>query len=727
MWSRTRSRARGASRTLVDQELNSLTTALDVLAVSRALLAENLQSFHALLEDVRRREGLGVVLRDLTGQQLVNARMPFGSPLPKSLLPGEINAAENERTFVSDMFVGVVSQEPQFVITVPIAIDGRLKYLLSASLPTQRISDILAYENPGKEANTAVIDRSDKILARSSRTAEFVGRTASADLLANTGGQEGSWVGGTIDGRVIFGSYARTRLTGWRVVVGMPQQVLEAPLWRSLLVFATVGLGLAGVSLIFASFYARRIIVPFEHLTGNAEALGRGEPVAPLQSNIREARLIGAALADASTELRKREDELREFNIGLEHQVDERTAELVEVNRRLVAEAEQRERVEEQLRQAQKMEAVGQLTGGIAHDFNNLLAIVTGNLDLMLRRLRDKRGDVERFAENALEAANRGAMLTHRLLAFSRQQPLMPEQIDVNKLVGGMSDLIHRSLGEGIEIETVLAGGLWRTHADNNQLENALLNLAVNARDAMPDGGRLTIETANAHIDERYAAEHQLRLGQYVLIAVTDTGTGMTLGTIGRAFEPFFTTKEPGKGTGLGLSQVYGFVRQSGGHVKIYSEPNQGTTVKIYLPRFFGPAEANAAIAAVEPVPTGQETILLVEDEERVRKVNAETLRELGYTVLEAEGAATALRLLDGTPGIDLLFTDVVMPDVNGRKLADEALRRRPELKVLFTTGYTRNAVVHNGVLDPGVNLIPKPFTLQQLAQKVRDVLETVA
>ena len=290
-----------------------------------------------------------------------------------------------------------------------------------------------------------------------------------------------------------------------------------------------------------------------------------------------------------------------------------------------------------------------------------------------------------------------------------------------------MSELLRHSLGTDVQLETVLAGGLWQSHIDPNQLENAILNLAVNARDAMPEGGRLTIETANCHLDERYAANNLgVPAGQYVMIAVTDTGTGMSPAVIAKAFDPFFTTKEVGRGTGLGLSQVYGFVKQSGGHVKIYSELGQGTTVKVYLPRLSATAAQDVSDQTAPGLAMGdlQDTILVVEDEPAVRRFSVEALSELGYRVLEADGAVAALRLLDAHPEISLLFTDVVMPETNGRKLADEALRRRPDLKVLFTTGYTRNAVVHNGVLDADVELIGKPFTVEDLAIKVRQVLD---
>jgi signal transduction histidine kinase/CheY-like chemotaxis protein len=387
-----------------------------------------------------------------------------------------------------------------------------------------------------------------------------------------------------------------------------------------------------------------------------------------------------------------------------------------------------REEAEGLVRQMQKMESIGQLTGGIAHDFNNMLAIVIGSLDLAKRRMGQDPERLEKCLDNAREGAERAATLTARLLAFSRQQPLAPVALDANRLVAGMSELLRRTLGEQISVETVLAGGMWRTYADASQLENAILNLAVNGRDAMPEGGKLTIETANAHLDDAYArSRSEVEAGQYVLICVTDTGTGMPPEVIDRAFDPFFTTKEVGKGTGLGLSQVFGFVKQSGGHVAIYSEPGEGTTVKLYLPRFAGVVSAteDRGNASDElPLGSSEEIILVVEDEQRVRHFSVDALRELGYTALSAADAREALEILAEQPRIAMLFTDVVMPEMNGRRLADEARLQRPDLKVLYTTGYTRNAVVHNGMLDAGVAFLPKPFTVSQLANKVREVLD---
>ncbi|MCZ8547465.1 CHASE3 domain-containing protein [Mesorhizobium qingshengii] len=400
--------------------------------------------------------------------------------------------------------------------------------------------------------------------------------------------------------------------------------------------------------------------------------------------------------------------------------------ELMHKNIALGNEIRTREKAESQIRQMQKMEAVGQLTGGIAHDFNNMLAVIISAMNLAQRKLARGENDIAKFIEAATDAATRAANLTARLLAFSRQQPLAPQIVDTNRLVTGMSDLLRRALGETIRIETVLAGGLWKTHADPSQIENAILNLAVNARDAMGDDGKLTIETANSHLDDDYAATNaEVTAGQYVMIAVSDTGTGMSQEVMAKAFEPFFTTKPVNKGTGLGLSQVFGFVKQSGGHVKIYSEPGEGTTIKIYLPRFFGPEEAAGPVARGDNLAAPvTETILVVEDDARVRASTTDAMRELGYTVIHTASGQEALQMLAENPAVALLFTDIVMPVMNGRKLAEAAIERMPQLKVIFTTGFTRNAVVHNGVLDHDVHFLAKPFTIEQLGAKLREVLD---
>ena len=391
---------------------------------------------------------------------------------------------------------------------------------------------------------------------------------------------------------------------------------------------------------------------------------------------------------------------------------------------------QQLEIAREHLFQSQKMEAIGQLTGGVAHDFNNLLTIILGNLDAAKRVLdgwtEGAQARLVRAVDHATHGAQRAATLTRQLLAFSRRQALEPTFVDVNRLLVQLLDFLRRSLGETIEVETVGAGGIWSVEVDQAQLEAAILNLALNARDAMSGGGKLTIEGSNTFLDEDYCRRHpDVKVGQYVLIAATDNGTGMTREVVERAFEPFFSTKEPGRGTGLGLSQVYGFVKQSGGHVKIYSEPGQGTTVKIYLPRVHRPATAVAEQEPPPPVARGNEVVLVVEDDADVRRFICETLRDLRYEVRESGDAASALSVIDSGEKIDLLLTDVILPGPNGRALADQALARRPGLKVLFMTGYSRNAIVHHGRLDPGVDVIHKPLTQAALAAKVRDVLDS--
>jgi two-component system, NtrC family, sensor kinase len=391
----------------------------------------------------------------------------------------------------------------------------------------------------------------------------------------------------------------------------------------------------------------------------------------------------------------------------------------------LYAEVDRRAAAEGALRQSQKLEAIGQLTGGIAHDFNNLLTIIIGNLESLQRQLADADAKIRRRADNAMHGAQRAATLTKRLLAFSRQQPLTPTPVDVNRLMSGLSDFLQRALGEEVALEVVGSGGIWPVEVDAAELESVLVNLAVNARDAMPKGGKLTVEASNSYLDDVYCSRHSdVKPGQYVLISVTDNGVGMTEEVMQHAFEPFYTTKQAGQGTGLGLSQVYGFVKQSGGHVNIYSEVGDGTTIKVYLPRFHGQAIADDP--PIAPAARGQtgECILVVEDDANVRSYVVDTLGSMGYDVLEAADGEDALRRIREYKNIGLLLTDVVMPGMNGRKLAEEAALLSPGLKIIYMTGYSRNAIVHQGRLDQGVDLIQKPLSHEQLAAIVRKVLD---
>ncbi len=386
------------------------------------------------------------------------------------------------------------------------------------------------------------------------------------------------------------------------------------------------------------------------------------------------------------------------------------------------------ERSQQALFQAQKMEAVGQLTGGLAHDFNNLLTGITGSLDLMSARLAQGRiNELERYISAAQGAAHRAASLTHRLLAFSRQQTLEPKAVDANRLVTGMDDLVRRTVGPSMEIQTILAAGLWPCLCDPNQLESAILNLCINARDAMPDGGLITVETANTWVDEIIGRERDMPAGQYVAVCVSDNGCGMPPEVLTRAFDPFYTTKPSGKGTGLGLSMIYGFAKQSGGQVRLYSEVGQGTTAKIYIPRHHGAAEQEFDTVLCKPLPRSStgETVLVVDDEPTVRMLIADTLAELGYQAIEAGDAASGLKVLESDAEIDLLITDVGLPGgMNGKQMVDLARANRPELTVLFITGYADNAAITNGRLEPGMHVMSKPFPMEKLASRIRSIIE---
>lgn len=392
-----------------------------------------------------------------------------------------------------------------------------------------------------------------------------------------------------------------------------------------------------------------------------------------------------------------------------------------EKNHALEEQIQQRETAEMRLRQVQKMEALGQLTGGMAHDFNNMLAIVVGNLEMGMRQTGRTDEALREVMSRALSAANRGADLTKRLLAFSRMQPLRPKSIDVNDCVRSMLMILQRTLGEDITIDTTLAPGLWRVFIDRPQLESALLNLAVNSRDAMKNGGRLTLETSNTYLDQNFADTHaEVTPGQYVLVTVTDTGTGMAPEVTRRAFDPFFTTKEPGQGTGLGLSQVHGFIKQSRGHVQIYSEMGVGTTVKMYLPRTSAQQDAEAFAESMVFALNTSKKVLVVEDDEEVRRFVVACITELGYSAIPADGAEAAQRKLATYPDISLLLTDVIMPGKNGKQLVDSVRPFYPKLRVLYMTGYPRDAITHNGILDDSVRVITKPFSMQELARELR-------
>jgi signal transduction histidine kinase len=427
-------------------------------------------------------------------------------------------------------------------------------------------------------------------------------------------------------------------------------------------------------------------------------------------------------------EVRSLLEEQQETAQKLEALVIARTRQLEDANTQLVDQMTERERAEDSLRQSQKMEAVGQLTGGLAHDFNNLLAGISGSLELIKSRLAQGRVEtVDRYITAAQSAVKRAAALTHRLLAFSRRQTLDPRPTDVNRLITELEELIRRTIGPSVQMEVVGAGGLWSTLVDPNQLENALLNLCINARDAMPDGGRLTIETANKWLDDRAASDRDLPPGQYISLCVTDTGTGMTPEIIARAFDPFFTTKPIGEGTGLGLSMIYGFARQSGGQIRVYSEIGKGTTMCLYLPRHHSEPEIEQDARLETTVKSGGdgEVVMVIDDEPGIRMLISEVLEDGGYSAIEASDGPAGMRVLQSSAKIDLLITDVGLPGgMNGRQVADAARITRPDLKVLFVTGYAENAVIGNGQLEKGMHVLAKPFAIEVLARKIRELID---
>ncbi|MGF1626659.1 MAG: ATP-binding protein [Alphaproteobacteria bacterium] len=581
---------------------------------------------------------------------------------------------------------------------------GELEFVLLASLNLRVFVDSTQAQNGAQEV--LIVDEAGTVLVWTpGEQREALVGTSIADtgLFELAVADRAAHVGEVVtEGRdEVWAVAGASRLAdpGVRILVGLPRDELDASANRRLLQ-DIVTLAVVSV-LLFAGVWAlaevsiRRQV---GRIAAMAKSLGQGD--------------LGARIAPPHPR-----GELGQLMVVLNG-----AAESLERQRAAIEDLNQR------LRQSQKLEAVGQLTGGVAHDFNNLLTVILGNAETLADSLTDNQR-LRTLAEVTAKAAERGAELISRLLAFSRRQPLDPQAIDVNQQIADFSRLLPRALGEHVEIEVTCAPGLWLAMIDPGQLENALLNLCINARDAMPTGGRLTIETANVDLDHAYARQQpDVEPGQYVMIAVSDTGAGMDATTIERAFEPFFTTKEVGKGSGLGLSMVYGFVKQSLGHVRIYSEVGQGTTVRLYLPRADADADGEAKAADEPAASRGHERILLVEDDELVREYVAGQLDGLGYVVVPVGTGPEAIEALRKADDFDLLFTDVVMPGgMSGRQLADLARELRPALPVLFTSGYTETAIVHHGRLDPGIQLLQKPYRRQDLAAKVRSVLDSAA
>jgi signal transduction histidine kinase len=695
---------------------------LFALASSKRLADGDLEGFGHQLVNAFERSSRQVALVDPEGRVRASS-LPqlLGKSVPT---PTGTNGA-NGRVAVTDVITGGIGDATAHVIVPVVTVLGE-GWSLQAVQPSPEFVRIL--DRPGVPRNwiVSIVDRKGVHLNRSQGNDKFAGKALVPELVAYMSEfRSGTLRTVSLEGIPLISTVAFAPQSGWAAAVGLPYASLVAPLRRQVISMLVLGAVVIAAALAAALLVARRLDTTMSNLASLARRVGDGEVVEYQPSRLREVDALGDVLAGTSVELQRRSQGLADLNATLEDQVVARTAQLSDANAKLHEEMALRERSEEQMRQMQKMEAVGQLTGGIAHDFNNMMAVVISSLRLMQRRLGRGDTNVQEYTDGALRGAERAANLTRRLLAFSRQQPLTPETVDASKLIAGMEDVLRRTIPASISIETVFAGGLWRTRADAQGLESALLNLAVNARDAMPDGGKLTIETSNAFLDEAYAASQaEVAVGQYVLLAVTDTGSGMAPEVANRAFDPFFTTKPTGEGTGLGLSQVYGFIKQSGGHVKIYSEVGVGTTVKLYLPRLVSSQEEEADAKPAGAVADGQgQVVLVVEDDTDVRRLTVDMLEELNYVALSADGGARALAIMETSPHLALLLTDIVMPDMNGRVLAEEAVKRRPGLRVLFTTGYTRNAIVHNGVLDQGVHLIVKPFTIEALAAKLAEIL----
>ncbi len=713
---------------LVDSEIGTHAAIASTLANSPELQAGNFQEFwqeaNKALEFV---PGSWLNVTSPDGTTLMATLVPVGTALPILAAQDLVaRAFATGKIQVSDVLLAATSQRLSILVMVPVYRDGKPIFCITIGVPPDRFLKLL--ETQYSEGYVvAIADRQGKFVARIPEHTERLGTLiAPGWRKAIAEAREGWSQNVSVEGNWILTGYAPTS-HGWTVGVAQLEAELDQPVRQLLWSIAIVASVLLLSSLGLAWWLSSRAGRNMAALAEAARAIGQGTQALPQQPSFLEAHIIAESLATASKELHQRGEDLERINNQLETQVSERTSDLV-------AEMRRREEIEGTLRQSQKMDAIGQLTGGIAHDFNNMLTIVIGNIDTLQRRLRNADPEISapllKPAEAAMKGARNAAKLTHRLLAFARQQPLAAKPVDVRTLVSDMADMMTRMAGETVKIETVSGAGLWPALADENQLENALLNLVVNARDAMPNGGQITVETSNAYLDESYVAQvGDIKAGQYVMLSVSDTGTGIPPDKIHKVFEPFFTSKPPGQGTGLGLAMIHGFVKQSGGHIRIYSEVNEGTTVKIYLPRMPAadtpPVERSERKQPVARALAG-ETILLVEDDDGVRDYAVEVLRDAGYQVIALADGKSALAALSETERVDILFTDVVLGgDLNGRQLAEEFSKKFPGVPVLFTTGYTRNAIVHHGRLDAGVNLLNKPYTSQQLGDKLRQLINS--
>lgn len=700
---------------VVDRHIRSWQITLQTLGTSKALRDGDLEGLYRQALEVKAFIGADIGLRDLSGQQLVNTRQSWGKELPFTPFPVDQQVIASARPHVTNVFTGAIAQRPLVAVIVPIFIDGAPRYLLHVGAETALFADVIKSMIP-LGWFVAIGDRDGVYVTRSEDHDRFTGQPGVPAFLAQAVGKQGTFVGKSALGEEILVGYARSELSDWLVAANIRRSVVEQPLRSAVIALTAGGITSLFVMLIAATLLWRLIGKPLRSLTLVSARLGKFSGPIQVPTKLTEFIALRDAMSEASQKLNASSAEL-------EAKVADRTAELAQASELVRAEAAERQRIEAMLAQAQKMEAVGNLTGGVAHDFNNLLQVVGGNLELLKKEPGLSEKAHTRIA-NAVAGVSRGAQLAAQLLAFGRRQALEPRVINVGRFIRGMDDLLRRTLGEEIEIETVVAGGLWHTFVDPTNVENAILNLAINARDAMDGAGRLTIEAGNSYLDDDYVRWNaEAARGQYVVISVTDTGSGMPPELLAKVFEPFFSTKPVGKGTGLGLSMVYGFVKQSGGHVKIYSEVGHGTTIKLYLPRSHDTEDVIDHSDQL-PVIGGTEQVLVVEDDDAVRDTVVNMLSELGYRVLQAPNAQSAMSIIESGTEIDLLFTDVIMPGpLKSAELARSAKAILPRLAVLFTSGYTENSIVHGGRLDEGVHLLSKPYTREAMARKLRYVL----
>jgi signal transduction histidine kinase/ActR/RegA family two-component response regulator len=641
---------------------------------------------------------------------------PVGEPLPRAT-----NTEMHDRVVatgkpqISDLIMGAVLRRPILVVGVPVFRDGQVVSVLAMGLGPEVLSSLLEEQNLSPEWTVGIFDRKGIIVARNRELDRFLGKPVSPTLLEAMRRPAENWFPSvTSEGIPVYSTFRRSPITGWTVAIGLPREFVDAPLGRARLLAFGGGAAVLALSVLLGWWMARAILRPVEALTAATKALGRGEPVGQLVGGVRELDQVGNELREAAAMLARNREEL-------ESTVAERTRELASANERLRAEIDAREQAQAALLQAQKMEAMGQLTGGVAHDFNNLLTAVSGSLALLEPRISDEKS--LRLLHTAQRGASQGAKLTESLLAFARRQRLNPIPADLNSIILEMTEMLSRSIGPTVEIRHALASDLWPVLIDTGQIETALLNVALNARDAMPGGGMVLIETANIRATSEELPE-EVAGQDCVVVSVRDTGTGMSAEVLERAFEPFFTTKEVGKGTGLGLSMVFGVIRQSGGTVRIRSRLREGTTVQIYLPRAAETAASSAGRSRQGRAESGAH-ILVVDDDPDVRWIIAQDLQEMGHVVTEADSGRAALAILERDTPCDLMVADLVMPGLSGLDTLRLARRSRPDLKVLFASGYAD--LSRFGANLNHHALLKKPFKLEALAEAVQTALYQVS